>query len=378
MNAREAIQLVVEARAPEGWATTRGVYANLSHWPHEIKYYVKCPKCGLVHGDFKNFREADSKKLCDICNVEAINDIKDQVYDVVHDPDYKPKSMAKIVKENLDDFDPFAEPPKPDPLGVPPPPEDSTLDLDTDAIKGEIDRLLLGNWVDVALRDIAHEENIALSDIQINERWSEREGNYDPLNLQDTTALELEFEGGTYLLFKDSDEAEKYALKIVLCNLENEPEIFTQEWLKDFVNEDRLKEAIGDPNEDWDDEVRDLDYEDLLDRMVEEGYVEADDPVFFKKNGDKKVETKVRVRLLNNYLEDYVEKEKPPAPDPWDWLEDIYGKEEAIKQAIKMAGIDTAKAAQSAVSTDGIAHFIARYDGHEHDLENGAVYYRTN
>lgn len=376
MNAKEAIQLVVEAKTPEGWTTTRGVYGNFSNWPREVEYYVKCPKCGLVHGNFKTLRDAELKKLCDTCNIDAINAIKDQVQDVIHDPEHKPKSMAKIVHEDENaPFDPFDEPPELE--GVPIPPEDEP-DLGTDATKGEITRLLLNNWLDVAFRDLSEKEGIGLTDIEISRHQHHRGLDYDPDAPGDSTGVMIEFNGNEYLLFKDHDAAETFAINRVKSDLENEPEIFTQDWLKDFVNEERLKQAIGDPNEDWDEEVRNMDYEELLDKMVDEGFVDYDDTVFFKKNGDKRVETKLRVKLLNDYMEQYIEKNKPEPPDPWDWLQDVYGKDEATKQAIQMAGIDVDAAAKSAVSTDGVAHFIATYDGHENDLENGAVYYRTN
>lgn len=375
MNAREAIQLVVEARTPDGWATTRGVYANYSRWPHEVKYYVKCPKCGLVHGDFKSLRDAELKKLCNNCNVDAINAIKDQVQDVIHDPEHKPKSMAKIVHEDLEPFNPFDEPPSEHETGVPIPPEDEPLS--TDATKGEITRLLLNNWVDIALRDLAHAENAALTDIEIDEHWSERHG-YEKDNPGNASAIQVTVNGEEFQVFQDYDTAEKYAVEVVKNDLETEPETFAGEWVKDFIDTERLTQAIGDPNEGWDDEVRGLGYEDLLDRMVEEDMIESDDLVFFKKNGDKRVETRQRAALLNDYLEKYAEEKKPQAPDPWDWLSDMYRKEDVIKEAIKLAGFDEEAAAKYAVNTDGVAHTLARYDHNDRELENGAHYYRIN
>lgn len=372
MNARDAIQLVVEGKAPSGWATTRGVYANLSNWPREVQYYVKCPKCGLVHGDFKSMRDAHAKKLCDVCNLDAINKLKDEIQDVIHDPEHKPKEMSKLVGESADPFDPFDTPPEGQ--GVPVPPEDEPSDEPLDT-KGEIERLLLGNWVDVALREFCENESVDLTDIEIDENWGQ--GNYDPENLEATTQFKADVGNMEFLFFKDEDEAETYALQIVRNDLETEPEIFTQDWLRGFVDEDRLRNAIGDPYEEWENDVRNLDYEDLLDKMVEESYVEDDDPVFFKKNGDKRIENPVRVKALNKYMEDYIEREKP-SWEPWDWLEEIYGKEEAQKWAVENVGIDVDAAAKDAVATDGWPHFVARYDGHSHTLENGAVYCRTN
>ena len=80
---------------------------------------------------------------------------------------------------------------------------------------------------------------------------------------------------------------------------------------------------------------------------------------------------------LNVYLEDYVDKEKPTF-EPWDYLEEIYGKDETIKKAIEMVGINIDEAAKAAISADGWEHFVARYDGNSHDLESGAVYCRVN
>jgi len=374
MNALEAIQLVVEGKAPEGWATTRGVYANLSNYPREIQYYVKCPKCGLVHGDFKSMRDAHAKKLCDVCNLDAINKLKDEVQDVIHDPDHKPKEMSKIVSEAADPFDPFDTPPEGE-GAVPVPPEDEPSFTEPADTKGEIERLLLGNWVDVALRQFAEEERINLTDIEIDDNWGQ--GDYDADNLEATTRFKVDANGQEFLIFKSEEVAEEYALEIVRNDLESEPELFAQDWLRGFVDEAKLRNAIGDPYEEWEDDVRNLYYEDLLDKMVEEGYVQNDDTVFFKKNTDKRIENPVRVKALNKYMEDYIEKEKPTW-EPWQWLEDLYGKDEAQKQAIEMAGIDVDKAAKDAVATDGWPHFVARYDGNSHPLENDAIYCRTN
>jgi hypothetical protein len=372
MNAKDAIQLVVEGKAPEGWATTRGVYANLSNYPREIKYYVKCPKCGLVHGDFTSLKDAHGKRLCDLCNLDAINKLKDEIQKVIHEPDHKPKEMAKIVGEAIERFDPFDEPPEGE--GVPVPPEDEPYLEPTDT-KGEIERLLLGNWVDVALRQFADEESHDLSDLQVDEHWGQ--GDYDPDNLEATTRFKVDVGNVEWLFFKDEDTAESYALEIVRTDLETEPGIFTRDWLRQFVDEDKLRAAIGDPHEDWENEIRDLDYDDLLDKMTEEGYVDDGDEQFYDEDGDHREETPELFKALDDIRDNFIEREKPTW-EPWEWLEDIYGKEQAQEEALKMVGIDVDAAAKDAVATDGWPHFVARYDGHSHTLEDGAVYCRVN
>lgn len=374
MNAKDAIKLV-EGEAPEGWSVARGVYANLSRWPHEVQYYVKCPKCGLVHGDFKSMREANSKKLCDLCNLEAINKLKAEIVKVVDEPDHKPKEMAKLVGEAAGEtFDPFDAPAQPSP--VPVPPEDEPVAEPADTM-GEVDRLLLGNWVDVALRRFAEDQNHDLSDMVIDERWSERKGEYDAQNPENTRFFKLEVGGEEWLVFKDDNQAYTYALELVTNDLHESPELFTKSWIQGFVNTEKLAAQIGDPYEEWENEIRDLDYAELLDKMVEEDYVESDDPIFFAKNGNSLRDNKKRTAVLNVYMEDYIEKEKPTI-DPWQWLEDVYGEEEAASEAVKLAGIDYEAAAKSAVKTDGWPHFVARHDGNSHELENGVVYCRIN
>lgn len=60
------------------------------------------------------------------------------------------------------------------------------------------------------------------------------------------------------------------------------------------------------------------------------------------------------------------------------YLEDIYGREEAVKQAIEIAGLDVAEAAKDAIGSDGAGHFLSSYDGETHETSAGLVYWRGN
>jgi hypothetical protein len=370
MKALEAIQLVVEKKAPKGWSSALGIFGKYSGWPVSVEYYVKCPKCGKVHGDFKTMREAHAKRLCDTCDLEAIKDIKKQVAQV-NDPEHKVKPMAEIVKEAIDptEFNPFSEPPERAPEGVPVPPEDEPTDT-----KSEIDRLLLGNWVDIALRELAEDLNVPLTDIEI----LDYDGDYTRENPDDTTHFTVKADH-TYQVFKDEDTASEYALGLVKNDLQNEPEIFAQSWLEGFIDKEKLTDAIGDPYENWEEEeVGNLDYEELLSKLVDEGYIDFDDTVFFKKDGNARAENPGRAKKLEQLKEKYVEEKKPQPPDPFEYLEEIYGKDEAGKEALKLAPIDIDKAAKDAIQTDGWQHFISSYDGNYYDLGSGAVYVRRD
>ena len=45
---------------------------------------------------------------------------------------------------------------------------------------------------------------------------------------------------------------------------------------------------------------------------------------------------------------------------------------------MEIAGFDSEEAAENAIRTDGVAHFLASYDGEEIELDNGNVMYRVN
>jgi len=371
MNAKELIQ-ITEGHTPFGWETTRGVYANLTRWPEFIQYYVKCSRCGLVHGDFKSLKDAMAQKLCDTCNMDVINKLKDEVTKVVDDPEHKPKAMTKIIGEADDRFDPFDAPPDEPETGVPPLPAEDMPD-----VTSEIDRLLLGNWVDIALRDFAAQNGEALSDLVIDEEWSERHGNFDRAKLEDTKYFKLDC-GHEYVVYKDSDVMEEHALELVTQTLTDEPEMFTQSWLINYIDTEKLKREIGDPYEEWEDENVPTDYGELLQKMVDENCIDDGDDVFFKRNGEARVENKVRAKALDAIKDDYVANNKPTVDDPMDWLREIYSEEEVIKEAIRMAGIDVKAAAKSAVDTDGAAHFLNSYSGTSEELAGGALYVRMS
>jgi hypothetical protein len=373
MNAKAAIQLVVEGAAPPGWQTTRGVYANYSRWPHAVIYYIKCPKCGLVHGDFDTLRAAWAQKLCNACNAKAIDKLKDEIAKTVADPRYQPKKMTKIMGEAEETGAPDGAEAADDlPLDTPAPVPGAAPEMDDPG--EEAIRLLAGNWVFGALRDFAEKENIDEDDIVIDDGWSEDYG-YDPAHPEAARVLKVLVGNKEYLIFRNNDEAEAFTLNIIRDDLESEPDIFNQDWLRSFIDQDRLAREIGDPYEDWEDEVNSLDYEELLERLEKESYVDYADPVFYKKNGEPRVKNKVRAKALDAVRDEYIEKEKP-AVNPMDYMEEMYGKEQAAAEALKMAGFDVDAAAKSALQADGWPHFINRWDGNSEELENGAVYCR--
>lgn len=85
----------------------------------------------------------------------------------------------------------------------------------------------------------------------------------------------------------------------------------------------------------------------------------------------------------NGYDEDeaaekYVDYLVENAGDPVDYCGDNFGWDWVTQMANDHGLIDMDVVVEECIDQDGIAHFIARYDGDEHDLGNGLYAYRTN
>lgn len=347
MTAAEAI---VERKKPfKDWTDFDGVFADLKDYPNSVEYYVKCPVCGQVHGSYKTLRDAHSRKTCERCSIEKTNKIKKQIQQVIWEPEKKVKPLAAIVRE-ADEL-PVAQPDYgPDPLENQDPWD-------------EINRLLTPNWVEAAKRRLAYHLDEDLDSIEI----SKYGGDYDEDNPEDTTYFTAEIGSREWMVFKDSDVAQKVAEERVAEDVNNEPGLFTTSFLAQYIDKDQLAQAIGDPYEDYGEDERNLDYNEKLDKMVEENKIDYDDPLFFKKNGDPRIENRARSAQLDAMVEEWIEETKPTV-DPWEWLEDVYGRDHAAEEALKMVSVDAEKVAHDVVSSDGWENTLASYDGRSDEI----------
>jgi len=190
-----------------------------------------------------------------------------------------------------------------------------------------------------------------------------------------------------WLVYMDSDAAVTAAENQVRQDLENDPELFQQDWLENFINKDQLRRDLRPDvdnmaTENFHDQHPS--YEDKRDFLIDNDVLERED--FWTEQADEdgdmqEVELPIEGDLeakIDRAVEDWVEADvENQLRDPIQYFKDIYGDEDGLKQAIGMAGIDTAHAAEAAVHEDGAAHFLARHDGDENELPCGAVYYRT-
>lgn len=143
-----------------------------------------------------------------------------------------------------------------------------------------------------------------------------------------------------------------------------------QDWiLENAVDTDFLYDYV---REDYDNYVYDIEDEPddeygtrLAAECVENGLVSEEDFEDGEYVGDEDLG-----ELLVTYLVDQVD-------DYREWFVSNFGKDE-LNRVLQDANLDYDAIVDECISWDGIAHFIARYDGEEIELENDLFAYRQN
>jgi hypothetical protein len=193
-----------------------------------------------------------------------------------------------------------------------------------------------------------------------------------------------------WLVFETEAEAERYALERVEEDLENEPEIFNQDFLTQFMEiTDTDRRIIAS-------EEADSLYDDMKDREIRDEaeragitddleYLEgelADVEKEIEASGDADVEMlegrqselgekiETATEALRDKLKETRENETYEAlEDPVQYFvkdQGLYSIEDLMKQSF--IRIDIKNAAKAAIDTDGIAHFLDIYDGEETEI----------
>lgn len=172
-----------------------------------------------------------------------------------------------------------------------------------------------------------------------------------------------------YLVVESDDAAQALAKAVVTQDLEHEPEIFNKEFLARHIDTDRLRREL-EPDL-LNSRIDDLSSErsdDFWDEYEREGFEAPEED----EDGDRRDPEQSEIEeLAERQTEDQLR-------DPMRYLEDIYGDDEAVEQAMKIAGFDISAAAEDAVDEDGWQHFLSRYDGNSDETKSGFVFWREN
>lgn len=161
--------------------------------------------------------------------------------------------------------------------------------------------------------------------------------------------------GVEYNIIRDEDEAIKIALDIVRQDLEDEPELFDQNWLSNFIY------------------ITDVDKRMLIadeESVIREGVKEEAESEEFETNKEKKEWIKNEV---NGRLEDFID----GLDNPIEYFVEevgIYSLEDLMKQPWIQINID--EATEDAVRIDGFARYLSLYDGSYETTKDGLVYFK--
>jgi hypothetical protein len=195
---------------------------------------------------------------------------------------------------------------------------------------------------------------------------------------------DFNMDGNTYVMAESESVAEQAAIDYVKEQLDSEPENFNQDWLEGHIDTEHLRSElesdVTNSNQIYFDDIKSESSDTFQNRQIEElvdgGHLDKSDVTDNK--GELLAEDKLPQDTIDTAVSAAVEaKTKDDLKDPISYLQDIYDKDDAIKEAIKIGGIDSAAAAQDAVDTDGWQHFISNYDGKSQDTKSGAVYWQA-
>ena len=189
------------------------------------------------------------------------------------------------------------------------------------------------------------------------------------------TVYEITIRGGGHKewnVVADEDAAHELAVAIVKQDLEEEPGNFEPSFIEQHINTDRLARDLH-----YDVlPMREEDLRDMASRRPDDFWSEYESEGFDAPEEDEEGE---RREPEDSEIEELAERQtEEQLKDPIAYLEDIYGKKDAIKKAIEIAGIDEEAAAEEAVNADGEGHFLSSYDSNTETTDSGLVYWRVN
>lgn len=178
---------------------------------------------------------------------------------------------------------------------------------------------------------------------------------------------EFETDEGDYLVVDESEARELAEEDIRNLFDELGLDSFTpdfRDWIiMNALDTDWFEDAVKESYENY---VENIEYEEgrLEEELLDAGIITEEDI----ENGYDEDDAKER----------YVDYLVDGAGDPVDYCGDNFGWDWVSEVATQHNLFDLDKFVEECIYQDGVAHFIARYDGNEIELDNGLYAYRTN
>lgn len=239
----------------------------------------------------------------------------------------------------------------------------------------------LDDWHKVAAREFAEAESLGW------ERDEDSPTIVTDLGYEDHDNASLDVSVGrmSWTIYRDSDVARAVAKERAANDIDEG--LFNISWLRHYIDTERLSSSLwsdveNSVSEQFEDEYPGND--DKRDFFIKTGDLDDDDCFTTEKDEDgDEVQVELDVdegpladkisELTSEHIEAQVHS---MLRDPIEYLTDIFGQEDGIKQAMDIGGIDRDRAAEDAVSENGPEHWLATYDGDVIELNSGAVAYR--
>ena len=142
--------------------------------------------------------------------------------------------------------------------------------------------------------------------------------------------------------------------------------------------EDAIKESYEYYVEDIEDESSSMGYENRLIEEMHDHQVLSDDDFEEGEDGEPDLSTLKDDVDIDDKKEEFIDLLVENAGNPVDYCGDEFGWDWVTEMATQHNLIDIDEVVDQCIYLDGIAHFIATYDGKEHELGNDLFAYRTN
>lgn len=182
-------------------------------------------------------------------------------------------------------------------------------------------------------------------------------------------------DGEEYRVFKNEDLAYDYAVEEVESDMEYQPENFNRDFIMEYVEiDDLFVNSFENINYDYTKDIQSEKSEKYENRLIEE----------LVANGlisEEEAQTRSSKELDEEYTQDYIDlltSEQIGDDNGITHFIDNFGENEFFTLVYENNLIDVEDASKKAVEIDGIAHFLAGYDGETIYLDNNIVAYRTN